>query len=69
MRSFAELQKQFGDAMATCLQKTKREMQAKRKPTEPMYVMDHPDFPGNAEPILHLVEVCRFKQYLLHVSP
>lgn len=54
MKNRAWLVEKYGEGVADSIIENKRQMQLKRKNTDPQYVMENPDIPGSKETFLEL---------------
>ena len=54
MKNRAWLVEKYGEGTADSIIENKRQMQLKRKSTDPQYVMDNPDIPGSKETFLEI---------------
>ena len=49
MVRFKDLKQEFGAQVAKQMRHQKRQLQAKAKPSDPPFCMDHPDMPGDPD--------------------
>ena len=60
MRSKKWLVDTHGEPIALAMIQNKVELQAKRAPTDPVYVMDHPDVPDSEDSFINQVDFSKF---------
>ena len=49
MKTFAQLCEKFGTTVANTIRSNKKELQSKRKASDPIWVMAHPDCPDSED--------------------
>ena len=54
MKNRSWLVEKYGEGVADSIIATKRELELKRKPSDPHYVMENPDIPGSKETFLEI---------------